>query len=104
MACDLAWNSILKCDCKGLGKALTDTMYCWKNLLPETVPDDLDSWWKEYLNEKYICGCLYSGAGGGFLMVITNDTFKKEYNIKTNPNNKLLKNGFQVTVNSKLWR
>ena len=35
------WDSILKRDSKGLGKALTNAMYIVGNLARETVPDEL---------------------------------------------------------------
>jgi len=71
---------------KNLGQALTDTLYGWKNLLPETVPDDLHIEFEPYLKQSY--GLLFTGAGGGFFIVVSD---------------KPIKNGFQVKINYDSW-
>ncbi len=64
------WESILKKDVKGLGKALTDTYLSWKKILPLAVPDDI---FKE-LESKYFSeypGAITSGSGGGYIVVVS---------------------------------
>ena len=63
---DLCWESILKKDIKGLGKALTDTFLSWKKILPLTVPD----WVMKEMETKYFPdypGAITSGSGGGYV-------------------------------------
>jgi len=59
-------------------------MSAWKEMLPATVPDiaELTAFWKKYENESY--GCLFSGAGGGYLMVINDKPVKNSFKIKIN--------------------
>lgn len=81
---EAAWNAILAMDAAALGKALTATMAAWGVMLPYTLdpylasdgyPGDpnkskeLKEFWTKYDNKHE--GCLFSGAGGGFLMVIS---------------------------------
>jgi len=64
------WESILKKDIIGLGKAMTDTLLMWKRILPLTVPDDI----MKELETKYFPnydGALTSGSGGGYIFVIS---------------------------------
>ena len=85
-AAELAWQSILKMDSSALGKALTDTMHAWEAMLPYTVDPwgplcgndeakglQLRNFWSEFVagGGKGAQGCLFTGAGGGFLMVIS---------------------------------
>ncbi len=90
-----AWDSIVKMDADGLGRALSDTMTAWGNMLPFTVDPykgdpsktaeskQLRAFWKQYdyPNTK---GCLFSGAGGGFLMVISDKPVKKGIKLRSN--------------------
>jgi cytidyltransferase-like protein len=67
---DLCWESILKKDIAGLGKALTNTFLSWKKILPLTVPD----WVMSELETKYFPyypGAITSGAGGGYVVVVS---------------------------------
>jgi cytidyltransferase-like protein len=64
------WESILKKDIKGLGKAMTDTLLLWKKILPLTVPDDiLEELEINYFPNYY--GALTSGSGGGYIFVVS---------------------------------
>ncbi len=65
---DLGWESILKKDLVGLGKALDETTESWRALLPHTVSDELMAKRAEISGGK---GSCYSGCGGGYLMVIS---------------------------------
>jgi cytidyltransferase-like protein len=67
---DLCWESILKKDITGLGKALTSTFLSWKKILPLTVPD----WVMNEMESKYFPnypGAITSGAGGGYIVVVS---------------------------------
>lgn len=86
-AADKVWKAMLNCDAEDFGVGLTETLKAWKLILPNTVPDSLDSIWQKYDKENY--GCLFTGCGGGFLMVVAN---KK-------PDEK----AFQVKINLKDW-
>ena len=87
-AAEMTWTGIVKKDIVSLGKGFSGTMYAWKEMLPATVPDheQLTEWWKEYERDSY--GCLFSGAGGGILMVISD---------------KKVKDGFQIEINSEYY-
>ncbi|MGB8492261.1 MAG: cytidyltransferase, partial [Bacteroidales bacterium] len=65
---ELCWESILKKDIKGLGKALTDTMLSWKEILPLTVPDEILKELETNYFRNY-AGAVTSGAGGGYVIV-----------------------------------
>ena len=60
-------------------------MHAWKELLPETVPKGSEIYWDPYKNSH---GYLFSGAGGGFLMVISDTP---------------VDGGFQLQINSQPW-
>jgi cytidyltransferase-like protein len=67
---DLCWESILKKDITGFGKALTNTLLSWKKILPLTVPD----WVMDELETNYFPhypGAITSGAGGGYIVVVS---------------------------------
>jgi cytidyltransferase-like protein len=64
------WESILKKDIKGLGKAMTDTLLLWKKILPLTVPDDIMKELETNYFPNYY-GALTSGSGGGYIFVIS---------------------------------
>ena len=51
------------------GKALLSTMEAWAAILPETVPQPQSTEWCKPYTGSY--GYLFSGAGGGFLMVVS---------------------------------
>ena len=67
---NLCWESILKKDIRGLGKALSDTLISWKKILPLTVPDAI----MKEVETKYFSeypGAITSGSGGGYVIVIS---------------------------------
>ena len=79
-ASDLAWQGIVDMDIEKLGQGLRGTMAGWAGALPYTVDpylgdDDaktaqLRAFWARY-DVPHTHGCLFSGAGGGFLFVIS---------------------------------
>lgn len=65
-----AWESILKKDTAGLGKALTESFMMWREILPDTVPD----WLMNEMETKYIStypGAITSGSGGGYAVIVS---------------------------------
>ena len=68
------FNSIVKMDAKALGASLNLNMKCWEKLLPHVVRHPLlrvdlmpilQAYQKQYL------GAMYSGCGGGYLIVVS---------------------------------
>ena len=78
---DLCWESILKMDITGLGKALTNTFLSWKKILPLTVPD----WVMNEMQTKYFPnypGAITSGAGGGYVIVASENKIEGAIKIR----------------------
>jgi hypothetical protein len=69
------YAAIVHMDATRLGAALNLNMQCWERLLPDTVRHpliriDLMSLLKAY-QRRYL-GAMYSGCGGGYLIVVSN--------------------------------
>jgi len=64
------WESILKKDISGLGKAMSDTLISWKKILPLTVPDDIMKDMETNYFTNYP-GAITSGCGGGYVIVVS---------------------------------
>jgi cytidyltransferase-like protein len=76
---DLCWESILKKDITRLGYSLTRTLEAWQHLLPHTVlPETL----AEVKNFKQYPGALFSGSGGGYLMVVSETPINGSLKVK----------------------
>jgi hypothetical protein len=68
------YDAIVKMDAKALGGSLNLNMKCWETLLPHVVRHplirlDLMALLKAY-HQQYL-GAMYSGCGGGYLIVIS---------------------------------
>jgi cytidyltransferase-like protein len=75
---DLCWEAILAKDIRRLGEALTETHKAWGELLPLTTSDDIEA-----EMAKYHCyGRITSGAGGGYLVLITDEDVPNGFRIK----------------------
>lgn len=68
------YDAIVRMDAKQLGASLNLTMICWEKLLPHVVRHPrlrvdlmpiLQAYQKQYL------GAMYSGCGGGYLIVVS---------------------------------
>ena len=85
-ASDLVWQGIIARNSDKVGLGLSQTMSAWSRMLPFTVDPYLDEsgnegidgvsnsqrlrdFWQRY-DLPHSKGCLFSGAGGGFLFVI----------------------------------
>jgi len=70
------YDAIVGMDAKALGASLNLNMKCWETLLPHTVRHpllrvDLMSWLAAY--QRQFPGAMYSGCGGGYLIVVSNE-------------------------------
>lgn len=70
------YNAIVKMNAKALGASFNLNMRCWETLLPQIVRHplirlDLMRILKAY--QQQYCGAMYSGCGGGYLLVISNE-------------------------------
>ncbi len=64
------WQAILKKDADGLGKAMKETFFTWRKILPLTVPD----WIFNEMETKYFpnyAGAITSGSGGGYVIAVS---------------------------------
>lgn len=73
------WESILKHDVKGLGRALTTTLEAWSEILPLTVPDYCWEEIKKYDNHP---GAVFSGSGGGYVVIASEDPVEGALKVK----------------------
>jgi hypothetical protein len=70
------YHAIVNMDAKALGASFNANMKCWETLLPHVVRHplirlDLMPLLKAY--QKEYAGAMYSGCGGGYLLVISED-------------------------------
>jgi hypothetical protein len=80
------FDAIRRMDIKALGASMNDCMTCWEKLLPLVVQHpllkaDLKAILRVY--QKNHPGAMYSGCGGGYLFVVSNE---------------LVSGAFQVTI------
>ncbi len=79
------FHAIRHRDLTGLGAALNECMVCWERILPRTVRHsalrvDLKSILRAY-QRKYP-GAMYSGCGGGYLFVVSNQPVPGGFQVK----------------------
>jgi hypothetical protein len=70
------YDAIVKRDAEALGASLNLNMKCWETLLPHVVRHpllrlDLMPLLKAY--QRQYPGAMYSGCGGGYLIIVTNE-------------------------------
>ncbi len=83
------YEAILAKDLKGLGNSMSFCMICWEKLLPNTVRHplirlDLWSMWKHY--QGRYAGAMYSGCGGGYLYVVSEEPVPGGFQVKVRIN------------------
>lgn len=92
-ASERAWAAIVARDSAALGRALSDTMGAWGGMLPYTldpylaIDDEKSAQLKAFVaryDAPHTRGCLFSGAGGGFLMVISDEPVEGGMKIEIN--------------------
>lgn len=79
------YDAILARDMRALGQSMNDCMDCWAALLPGTVrhpsiPLDLVALLK-YYQARY-AGAMYSGCGGGYLYVVSDEPVPGAFKVK----------------------
>ena len=79
------YSAILARDLKGLGESMNECMRCWEVLLPYTVRHpslnlDLDEILEVY--QSRYAGAMYSGCGGGYLYVISDEPVPGAFRVK----------------------
>lgn len=80
------YEAIVRCDVKALGASMNECMACWEAILPQTVRHptislDLAGLLK-YYQSKYP-GAMYSGCGGGYLFVASEQDVPGAFRVKT---------------------
>ena len=73
---DARYEAILARDVQALGRSLNDCMACWEAILPHTVRHssvniDLKGILANF--QSRYPGAMYSGCGGGYLIVASED-------------------------------
>ena len=79
------YDAIVHMDAKALGASLNLTMKCWETLLPQVVRHpalrvDLMPVLKAY--QKQYHGAMYSGCGGGYLIVVSEKPVPGAFKVK----------------------
>lgn len=79
------FEAIRRMDVTGLGAALNLNMKCWETLLPHTVRHplitvDLSGLLKAY--QRRYAGAMYSGCGGGYLIVVSHEPVPGAFQIR----------------------
>jgi hypothetical protein len=84
------FDAVVRMDASALGASLNLNMKCWETLLPEVVRHplirvDLMSLLKAY--QKQYLGAMYSGCGGGYLIVVSQEPVPGAFkvNVRVNP-------------------
>ena len=70
------YDAIRRMDVEALGASFNETMLCWEKLLPQVVRHpllkvELKPILRAY--QKSYPGAMYSGCGGGYLLVVSNE-------------------------------
>ena len=79
------FDAIVAQDASALGKSMNDCMVCWETILPGTVRHrtiDLDLITILGHYQKRYCGAMYSGCGGGYIYVVSDESVPGGFQIK----------------------
>jgi len=84
------YDAILARDVEALGASMNECMLCWETILPHTVKHstikhDLSSI-LNYYQSKY-AGAMYSGCGGGYLFVASEETVPGSIQVQVRTSN-----------------
>ena len=79
------FEAIRRRDLHGLGASLNECMTCWEKLLPHTVRHptlkvDLMGLLRAY--QSCYAGAMYSGCGGGYLLVVSKEPVPGAFTVK----------------------
>lgn len=76
----LCWESILRRDIRGLGKALTATHKAWAEILPLTTNAAIDAELDSYNDRCF--GRVTSGCGGGYIVLATEEEIPGSFGVR----------------------
>jgi hypothetical protein len=84
------YEAILARNVKALGASMNNCMTCWEKILPRTVKHpaitiDLIALLSHY-QDRY-SGAMYSGCGGGYLYVISEEPVPGAFKVKVRTSN-----------------
>ena len=79
------YDAILARDIHALGQAMNGCMNCWETILPHTVQHptinmDLRALLTSY--QSCFAGAMYSGCGGGYLLVVSEEPVPGSFRVK----------------------
>jgi hypothetical protein len=79
------FDAIRRHDLQALGASLNECMTCWEKLLPHTVRHptlkvDLMGLLRAY--QSCYAGAMYSGCGGGYLLVVSKEPVPGAFTVK----------------------
>jgi hypothetical protein len=79
------FEAIRRHDLQALGASLNECMTCWEKLLPHTVRHptlkvDLIGLLRAY--QSRYAGAMYSGCGGGYLLVVSEEPVPGAFNVR----------------------
>ena len=85
------YDAIVKMNAKALGASFNLNMKCWETLLPHVVRHpllrpDLMPLLKAY--QRQYLGAMYSGCGGGYLIVVSNEPVPGAFKVNVRINGK----------------
>lgn len=75
------YSAILKKDVKLLGESMKETLMCWSEMLPYTVP----KWVMEEIQTNYFpkySGAITSGSGGGYVVFPSEEKIEGTFKVK----------------------
>lgn len=81
----MCFDAIKKTDVDALGASFNETMLCWEKILPHVVAHpliklDLKKILKVY--QKHFPGAMFSGCGGGYLIVASREKVPGAFQVK----------------------
>jgi hypothetical protein len=84
------YAAILARDAKALGASMNSCMQCWEKILPQTVRHpalkvNLMDVLRQY--QDHYAGAMYSGCGGGYLYVVSDDPVPGAFQVKVRISN-----------------
>lgn len=80
------FDALVGRDLAGLGASMNECMQCWETILPHTVHHPTLNFDLRKILEAYQArypGAMYSGCGGGYLYVVSEDPVPGGFKVKT---------------------
>jgi hypothetical protein len=79
------FEAILHKNVQALGQSMNECMVCWETILPATVRHrtiNLDLMALLSYYQKRYCGAMYSGCGGGYIYVVSEEPVPGGFQVK----------------------